>query len=86
MKAKEPTVKVEEVVVLVQVRPAFGGCHRGQVFLQVLPLVVLSGLMVVGDVQRHPAGGAGSVLFQPGAQAGADKGQRKPPKSLRRQL
>lgn len=61
---------MEEVIVLVQVRSAFSYCHSSQVFIHVLPLVTLPCTMVVSDIQRHSAGGAGSVLFKPGAQAG----------------
>lgn len=67
------TVKVEEVIVLVQAWSAFCCCHRDQVLIQILPLVILPHVMAVSDIKRHSAGGAGCVLFQPGPQARADR-------------
>ena len=69
------TVKVEEVVVLVDVRSGLG--RRGP-RAHVGPQGGRWGLLrgacrgpVSVDVQRHAAGGARGVLLQPGAQAGA---------------
>jgi len=63
------TIKVEEVIVLVQAWSAFCYCHGDQVLLQVFPLVILPHVLAVSDVKRHSAGRARCILFQPGPQA-----------------
>lgn len=73
VKRAQLTVKVEEVIVLVQAWSAFCCCHRDQVLIQVLPLVILPHVMAVSNIKRHSAGGTRCVLFQPGPQAGADR-------------
>lgn len=73
VKCAQLTIKVEEVIVLVQAWSAFCCCHRNQVLIQILPLVILPHMMTVSDIKRHSAGGARCVLFQPGPQAWADR-------------
>lgn len=62
------TIKVEEVIVLVDVWPGLCSCPSRHVLIQRLPLALLSLSHAFTDVQRHTARGTGRVLLQPGAQ------------------
>lgn len=64
------TVKVEEVVLLVDVWPGVGPGPGGQIIIQQLPASLLPLAPALADVQRQAARRTGSVLLQPGAQTG----------------
>ena len=57
------TIEVEEVIVLVQARPAFGSCYRNQVLVQGLSLMVFPGTTAISNIKRHSACWTRGVLF-----------------------
>lgn len=64
------TIKVEEVVMLVDVRSGLCSWSSSYVIIQRLPLALLSLPPAFINVQWHTACGTGSVLLQPRAQTG----------------